>query len=88
VEEDGECGLRARHGEREPERRVAFALPEQFEGRFEKPGGGVWCEPELADTDALDRLAGELCGVRGGGVEVTAHVEDESAAIEVECLDE
>ncbi len=69
-------------------------MPEQLEGRFEKPGGGVWCEtveqiePELADTDALDRLAGELCGVRGGRVEVAANVKDEAAAIEVERLDE
>jgi len=36
----------------------------------------------------LDRLAGQLCCVRGGGVEVAADVEDESAAIEVERLDE
>jgi len=94
VEEDGQCRLRACDSEREPKGRVAFALPEQFEGRFEEPGGGVrseaveQIEPELADADALDRLAGQLRRMRGRGVEVAAHVEDESTAIEVERLDE
>jgi len=94
VEEDGKCGLRARDGEREPKGRVALALPEQFEGGFKEPGGGVGGEAveqvksELTDADALDRLAGQLCGVCGGRVEVAADVEDDAAAIEVERLDE
>ncbi len=41
VEEDGQCGLRARDGQREPECRVTFALPQKFEGRFEEPGRSV-----------------------------------------------
>ena len=36
----------------------------------------------------MDCFAGQLCSVRGRRVEVAAHVEDESAAIEVERLDE
>ena len=94
MEEDRKCGLRASHGERKPKSRVAFALPEQFEGGFEKPGGGVGreaveqIEPKLPDADALDRLARELGCVCGGRVEVAAHVENETAAIEVECLHE
>jgi len=69
VEEHGECGLRACDGEREPEGRVAFALAEQFEGRFEDAGGAVrgqaveQIEAELPDPDALNGLAGELCRV-------------------------
>jgi len=94
VEEDGERGLRACHGEREPEGRVALALAEQFESRFKEPGGGVGCEaveqvkPELPDADALDRLSRQVRGVRRAGVEVAAYVEDEPAAVEVERLDE
>jgi len=41
VEEDGQCRLRARDRKRKPEGRVALALPEQLEGGFEEPGGGV-----------------------------------------------
>jgi len=94
VEADGQCRLRARDGEREPEGRVALALAEQFEGRFKEPGGGVWgeaveqVEPEFPDADALDRLARKLCGVCRGGVEVAANIEDEPAAVEVEYLNE
>jgi len=89
VEEDGQCRLRARDRKGEPEGRVTLALAEQFKGGFEEPRGGVRGEaveqvkPELPDADALDRLARELRCVCGGRVEVAAHVEDESAAVEV-----
>ena len=94
MEEDRECGLRARDRERKPEGRVALALPEQFKRGFQEPSRGVGreaveqIESELSYADALDRLAGQLCGVCGGRVEVATDVEDEAATIEIKRLDE
>lgn len=69
-----------------------MALSEQPESRLEKAGSRVRretveeVEAEGIDADALDRLAAQLCRRARRCVKITADIEDERAAIEVQRL--